>query len=113
MKKGKKSKSISNEDYQYFIDTWWLNYNTTDGWGAFPTSGLSGGGDNKTRDYVSGFGIDVQRSSLPNGKKLRTIYIYKGKVYSNAYSIVYDDNHRPHQVYQAPGVKREYRIVSV
>ena len=47
------------------------------------------------------------------GRNYKTVYIYKGKEYLNAYNVVFDDNNRPHQVYQAPGVKRIYRIVSV
>ena len=115
MKKNKKknTQSQKDEDYYYFVDTWWLNNNTTDGWGAFPTSGLSGGNNNNTQDYISGYGIDKRTSTIPNGKKLKTVYIYKGKEYLNAYNVVFDDNNRPHQVYQAPGVKRIYRIVSV
>jgi len=95
--------------YQYYLETNWLNYATTDGWGAY--NGVSQSSNN-TRDNEDGFGINAD--SIPNGKKLKIVYYYNNIQYLNPYSIVIDNiTNLPTPVYEANGVIRKAQIITV
>ena len=112
MKKDSEQKKLA---YSYFINTWWLNNNTFNGWGATkaPT----------TMDYLSGYGVKATLSCpksrkkrypniLPNGRKLKQIYIYENKKYFDPYcKVIY--NNKEYPVYKAPGRIVSCQIVSV
>ena len=117
----KKEKTINpikfkENQYDYFLNTYWFNYCTTDGWGATKNNG--------TYDSYNGYGVtdfkkkcnkipnNLYRNSLPNGKKLKTVYIYEGKKYLNPYSLVKINNEFK-EVYKIPNVKRICEIINV
>ena len=64
--------------YNYYLESEWFNYATTDGWGAFKNSRNS----LDTRDFDSGYGI---RESIGSGysKKLKRIYIFNQHIIGN------------------------------
>jgi hypothetical protein len=106
---GQKLANLKPEVYQYYLETSWLNYATTDGWGAYP--GISNT-SNETYDFKSGYGIN--KVSIPNGKKLKTIYTYNGIQYLNPYTLVLDNTLNIEvPVYEATGVKRKCKIIAV
>ena len=106
---GLKLSQLDPNVYQYYLETNWLNYNTTNGWGAYPGVSQT---SNDTYDFQSGFGIN--KVSIPNGKKLKTIYTYNGVQYLNPYTLVFDDTLKIEvPVYEATGVKRQCKVITV
>ncbi len=118
--------------YDYWNQTWWLNWNTTDGWGAFPSS--ESGQNNNTYDNLSGFGTRADaktngtpnwpwcnqnvgaayfnNKSLPNGKKLVRIYKFQNRFFEKgSQEVFYENKWVP--VANIPGVEKTFRIISV
>lgn len=117
--------------YDYFNQTWWNNWNTTNGWGPFPSS--SGGQNNNTYDNLSGYGTRAPASTnraavwpwcqpqesvnlgnrvLPNGKKLVRVYKWNNRFYERSGDLVfYENNWVP--VADIPNVEKTFRVISV
>ncbi len=118
--------------YDYWNETWWMNWNTTNGWGAFPSS--DGGQNNNTYDNLSGFGTRADASTngqpnwpwckqnvgdavfsnrvLPNGKKLVRVYKFNNRFYQKSGDLVFFDN-KWTPVSTIPGVEKSFRIINV
>lgn len=119
-------------EYDYWNQTWWLNWNTTDGWGAFPSS--ESGQNNNTFDNLSGFGTSADAKtngqanwpyckqnvspayfnnrSLPNGKKLVRVYKFNNRFYQKAGDLVfYNNSWTP--VADIPNVEKIFTIITV
>ena len=94
-------------EYQYWNQTTWLNWNTTNGWGPFPSS--ESGQNNNTYDNLSGYGITsgVGRGEVyvPNGKKLVRIYKYNNRFYDRSSDLVFINN-KWVPVADIPGVEK-------
>lgn len=120
-------------EYDYWWQTTWNNWNTTDGWGPFPSS--QSGQNNNTFDNLSGYGTSAPASTnnqaffpyctpverdllrrankpLPNGKKLKRLYKYQNRFYDSGSSLVYENNEWIPVAY-AQGTEKQFRIVSV
>ena len=101
-------------EYEYWNTTWWMNFNTTDGWGGFPSS--ESGQNNNTYDNLSGYGVsdgsrDYNRT-LPSGKKLVRVYKYNNRIFSKPNDLIfYNNNWVP--ISNIPGVERIFRIITV
>jgi hypothetical protein len=90
--------------YNYYLETEWFNWATTNGWGAFNNSRNS----LDTRDFDSGYGIK-EYSSSGYSKKLKRIYIYNNHIYYNPYAKVIDSrNGNFINVVDAPGTKVKF-----
>jgi len=101
--------------YDYWWVTWWNNWNTTNGWGPFPSS--QSGQNNNTYDNVSGYGITNGVGykggyNLPQGKKLMRVYEYNNRFYTRSGDLVFYNNQWM-AVSLVPGVKKSFRIISV
>lgn len=99
-------------EYDYWNETWWLNWNTTNGWGA--TKGETQQGLS-TGDNLSGYGLTGGNGYgyvLPQGKKLKMVYEYKGRFYVNPGQLIFVDG-RWVPVSEIPGVKKSCRVVTV
>lgn len=99
-------------EYDYWNTTVWNNWNTTDGWGPFPSSGS--GQYNNTYDNLSGYGLRGGPGSgtLPNGKKLVRVYKYNNRYYDKPSDLVfYNKVWIP--VADIPGVEKKFIIKSV
>ena len=114
------AQSMDPLKYDYWNQTWWMNWNTTDGWGAFP-SGESGQ-NNNTYDNLSGFGTSAPAGTigcnylsnkvLPNGKKYMRVYKYSNRFYEKSSDLVFYNN-KWVSVSDVPGVEKTFRIVTV
>ena len=118
--------------YDYWNQTWWNNWNTTDGWGPFPSS--ESGQNNNTYDNLSGFGTHAPATTngqanwpwcnqnvgsanftnrvLPNGKKLARIYKLNNRFYEKSSDLVFYNNFWV-PVSTIPGVEKTFKIISV
>ena len=99
-------------EYEYWNTTWWMNFNTTDGWGGFPSS--ESGQNNNTYDNVSGYGLTsgVRSGTLPDGKKLVRVYKFNNRFYQKAGDLVfYEGKWVP--VSNLPGVEKLFVIKTV
>ena len=118
--------------YDYWNQTWWLNWNTTNGWGAFPSS--ESGQNNNTYDNLSGYGthadaktngtpswpwcnqsvskVNFNNRSLPNGKKLVRVFKWNNRFYEKSGDMVFY-NGSWIAVGNIPGVEKSFRIISV
>jgi len=118
--------------YDYWNQTWWLNWNTTNGWGAFPSS--ESGQNNNTYDNLSGFGTaapattngqplwpwcnknvgngNLMNRTLPNGKKLVRVYKWNNRYYEKSSDMVFYEN-KWVPVSVIPGTEKSFRVISV
>lgn len=98
--------------YDYWNETWWMNWNTTNGWG--PTKGETNQGLD-TADNLNGYGVNGGNgygNTLPQGKKLMRVFEYNGKIYTNPSALVFVNN-KYIEVSNIPGVKKYFRILPV
>jgi hypothetical protein len=109
-----------------------MNWNTTDGWGAFPSS--ESGQNNNTFDNLSGFGtsapattngspewawcnqgVSLSRAvsgNLPQGKKLVRMYKYNNRFFQRGGDMVFY-NKKWVPVASIPETEKVMRIISV
>jgi|SaaInlStandDraft_5_1057022.scaffolds.fasta_scaffold147149_1 hypothetical protein len=92
--------------YNYFLESEWLQYATTDGWGPFNNSRDS----LQTYDFATGYGLSYSSTYSGYSKKLKRVYIYDQRIYTNPYANVIDPTTGNFiNVIDAPGVKVRYQ----
>ena len=100
---------VPSEYYDYWNETWWNNWNTTNGWGA--TKGETQQGLS-TGDNLSGYGLSTGGRGMGQNQKLKMSYEYNGKFYLNPSQLVFVNNEWI-PVANIPNVKKKCIIVTV
>ncbi len=103
-----RKRCLTPDEYIYYIRSTWLQYATTDGWGALQPEGRN---SNSTGDNVSGYGINGVKSGGGAGKLLKRVYIYNGVMYMNSGVLVVGGDGKLYPVGEVDGVEKRFVYV--